>query len=178
MQYFWISGIVILTQVFSLGWSQDLPPSQEIALMIIANPRIILAEGHVSGNVDNATAWQNIVDTSLGLEAQRSSYTDGSLQGPGGMTSLQAVMLTALLEIAVSHKIHVSEIAGGAHSSKSRHYVGSAFDINKINDLPVSSSHEKFKDVMRLCRDLGATEVLGPGDDGHNGHIHCAWPRP
>jgi hypothetical protein len=31
---------------------------------------------------------------------------------------------------------------------------------------------------MARCRALGATEVLGPGDQGHDDHIHAAWPRP
>ena len=26
-----------------------------------------------------------------------------------------------------------------------------------------------------VAPDLGAVEILGPGDEGHDSHVHCAW---
>lgn len=78
---------------------------------------------------------------------------------------------------ARGYTFHVSSIAGGIHSPRSRHYSGLAFDANVINGVRVSSRNPHFRDFMQACRDLGATEVLGPGHRGHSGHVHCAWPR-
>ncbi|MFI8911476.1 hypothetical protein ACIGW4_07625 [Streptomyces sp. NPDC053513] len=29
--------------------------------------------------------------------------------------------------------------------------------------------------LMKACRALGATLVLGPGDKDHGTHVHCQW---
>jgi zinc D-Ala-D-Ala carboxypeptidase len=42
----------------------------------------------------------------------------------------------------------------------------------------VSATNPDVNPVMQLCQDLGCTELLGPGDAGHDRHIHAALPRP
>jgi hypothetical protein len=153
----------------------SLPSSQELAEEIITNPQVILATTHLSGIADNATARQNLMDVAVGREAQRSNYQDGDLQAPGGTTLLSAQMLWGLQRISDTFKVHVSEIAGGAHSQNSLHYQGVAFDINRINDVRIRDAITDSLTLRQECRNLGATQVLGPGDPGHNNHVHCAW---
>ena len=86
-------------------------------------------------------------------------------------------MLWGLRMIADRFKLRVSEIAGGSHSLNSRHYAGLAFDLNQINGADVSDTNSSIVGVQKMCRALGATEVLGPDDAGHGGHVHCAWSR-
>jgi len=73
--------------------------------------------------------------------------------------------------------IRVTEFAGGSHSSRSRHYLGVAVDIDYINGVKVGYGNPYYKRYMQRARELGATEVLGPGDRNHSSHIHVAWPR-
>jgi zinc D-Ala-D-Ala carboxypeptidase len=149
----------------------------ELAAQIRNNSRITLLTTHPSGVSDSAsTAYQNIVDTANGLPAKTSSYSDV------GRTSvyLGTAMLDTMNKLATTYgySYRVTEIAGGDHSSTSRHYVGVAFDVNMINGATFSSRTTTVSNFMQRCRDHGATEVLGPGDAGHTTHIHCAWPRP
>jgi len=149
----------------------------ELAAQIRDNSRITLLTSHPSGVYDpQSTAYQNIVDTANGLPAKTSSYSDV------GRTSvyLSTAMLDTMNKLAntYGYSYRVTEIAGGDHSSTSRHYVGVAFDVNMINGATFSSRTTTVSNFMQRCRDHGATEVLGPGDAGHTTHIHCAWPRP
>jgi hypothetical protein len=146
----------------------------DVASEILKNAKIELLDSHASGNVDDATALDNITDTSKGKNAKRSSY--GS--APGGTIALNIGMLEGLLGLATTYSIGVSEIAGGEHSPNSRHYVGVAFDAYKINGKKVDKNHPDFKNLMADAKAAGATEVLGPGDTGHDTHVHAAWPRP
>jgi hypothetical protein len=66
---------------------------------------------------------------------------------------------------------------GGSHSPTSRHYAGISADFNVIDGVHISAAHAKVPAFKKLCRALGATEVLGPGDSGHTTHVHAAWPR-
>ena len=75
------------------------------------------------------------------------------------------------------YRFHVTAIAGSSHSSRSRHYLGVAFDVNEINGVHIGSSAPYWRDFIRKCEAMGATETLGPGDRGHSTHIHVAWPR-
>lgn len=145
----------------------------QLATGILNNPRITLAAIHVSRVNDNATARQNIIDTSNGLPAARSNYGNA----PGGAVQLDTRLLEGILRLAERFSFAISEIAGGSHSRTSRHYAGIAMDVNVINGQRVSARHPDVRGFMRACRDLGATEVLGPGDPDHDTHIHCAWPR-
>jgi hypothetical protein len=168
-------------------WSELEPPTHiarrlagagrtaaELANSILSSPNIKLATAHVSGISDDATARQNIVDTAAGQPARRSSYNTA----PGGTVRLDPSMLGGLLSLAEVYSFHVSELCGGEHSRTSRHYRGVAADINVIDGRPVSASHPEQNAFRARCHDLGATEVLGPGDAGHSTHIHSGWPAP
>jgi hypothetical protein len=145
-----------------------------LAQNILNNPNVNLANRHVSGVNDNATARRNIDDTANGRPASRSSYGNA----PGGTITLNIRLLGSILKLAQTYNFHISELAGGSHSANSRHYAGITMDVNVINGQHVSGAHPDFRNFMRACRALGATEVLGPGNKGHATHIHCAWPRP
>lgn len=145
-----------------------------LAGWILNNANITLATAHVSGVNDNATARQNIEDTSNGRAASRSSYKNA----PGGSVELDIKLLTGILKLAETYRFSISELAGASHSRTSRHYDGGTVDVNVINGQRVSRTHPDVANFKRHCRRLGATEVLGPGDKDHDTHIHCAWPRP
>lgn len=147
--------------------------SDILASRILANPGITLATGHPSGKVDNANAQRNIQNTAAGRAAERSSYQNA----PGGTVELDPRMLSALVELSKQFTFAVTEIAGGSHSPQSRHYAGIAFDIGVIDGRRISASHPSAGRFQARCRDLGATEVLGPGKPGHSTHVHAAWPR-
>jgi hypothetical protein len=145
-----------------------------LANRILANSRIGLATTHASGVSDQANAKQNILDTSAGQAARRSAYGNA----PGGTVFLQARLLEGMLALAEGFSFHVAELCGGSHSGNSRHYAGVAADINAINGRHVDADHPNVREFKQACRNLGATEVLGPGDPGHSTHVHTAWPRP
>ncbi len=146
-------------------------PTADLARQILGNGRITLATVHSSGISDNANARQNIIDTANGGLAARSCY--GS--APCGRVALDSRMLRGTLALANTYTFRVSEIAGGSHSSCSRHYAGLAIDVDVINGTRVSAYHPAYRAFMQRSRELGATEVLGPGNYGHSNHIHCAW---
>jgi hypothetical protein len=161
------------------GFSVESPVSEvadtraELASRILDHPNIRLAKVHSSGVSDQANARQNIIDTAAGQEARRSSYG----KAPGGKVWLRTDMLRGLLALADKYSFDISELCGGSHSSNSRHYLGITVDVNYINGTHVKASHPDQKAFRQLCRDLGATEVLGPGNAHHSTHIHAAWPR-
>jgi peptidoglycan hydrolase-like protein with peptidoglycan-binding domain len=147
-----------------------------LAQQILNHPQITLwaYSPTDSSSSDGADALSNIRDTAAGRAAKRSSYGNA----PGGSVYLDTRMLDGLLKLARVYRLQITSIAGGSHSSTSRHYAGIAFDINYINGVHVTSSNPYYQALMQLCRTLGATEVLGPGYPGHDTHVHCAWPRP
>lgn len=147
--------------------------ASDLASRILADPRISLATGHVSGNRDEATARQNIADVAAGHPARRSAYGGA----PGGAVPLSKTMLNALLTLAEDYSFSVSELAGGAHSPNSRHYVGVAVDVDVINGRRVGHGHPDLAAFIARCRSLGATEMRGPGNPHHDHHVHSAWPR-
>jgi hypothetical protein len=156
-----------------------MPSAQELAQSVQNNGSITLATTHASGVVDNANAAQNIADTANGLPAQRSSYIDGSNTGPGGSVALDPNMLQGMLNLAnAGFTFTVSEIAGGVHSPNSRHYAGVAFDVNVLNGAAVNASNASVASFKTSGAAQGATEILGPGDPGHDTHVHLGWPRP
>jgi hypothetical protein len=154
--------------------TSDLGLAASLATRILAQPRISLATAHASGAQDQATARQNMLDTVAGQPARRSSHGGA----PGGTTPLDSRMLSGLLALAEQYSFSVSELAGGAHNPRSRHYVGTAADFNRLNGERVGAAHPEVRGFMQRCRELGATEVLGPGDRDHGTHVHAAWPRP
>jgi len=145
-----------------------------IAEEILSSPRIKLATSHVSGVVDEANAHQTMEDTAGGHAAHRSSYGGA----PGGTVALNLSMLRGLIALAERYSFAVSELCGGSHNPNSRHYAGVAFDVNEINGKPVRAGHPDLVAFKALCRKLGATEVLGPGQPNHATHVHAGWPRP
>lgn len=148
---------------------------QRLAVALLEHPNAEFANYHVSGRRDNATALDNIRQTAAGVPAARSSYGNA----PGGYVQLHPEMLRAMKVLAdKGYRYHVTSIAGSSHSSRSRHYLGVAFDVNTINGVPVRSGSAHWREVIRICEAMGATETLGPGDRGHSTHIHLAWPRP
>jgi hypothetical protein len=154
------------------------PPAKSVALakQILNTPQIVLDTTLPSGMPpDGADAYANMTETAAGKPATRSSYGTA----PGGSTALDPRMLAGLLSMHDKYgwDVEVSCIAGGEHAKNSRHYAGLAVDIWKINGEPVSASHPLYKHVMAALREQGATEVLGPGDPGHAGHVHGGWPR-
>jgi L,D-transpeptidase catalytic domain/Rv2525c-like, glycoside hydrolase-like domain len=166
-------------------WSEFEPPAAlaeatagetaaALAKRIQQSTKIVLARAHASGVQDNATAFDNINDTADGRPAHRSSYGNA----PGGVVNLDRRMLKGMLALADSFSFSVSEFCGGSHNTNSRHYAGCTADINSINGRHVDAHNPFAAAFQRRCRELGATEVLGPGDPGHSTHIHAGWPRP
>jgi hypothetical protein len=145
-----------------------------IAEEILASPRIKLATTHVSGVVDEANAHQNMEDIAAGHAAHRSSYGGA----PGGTVALNLSMLRGLMGLAERYRVAVSELCGGSHNPNSRHYAGVAFDVNEINGKAVRAGQPDLEAFKAMCRKLGATEVLGPGQPNHATHVHAGWPRP
>ncbi|MFB9902659.1 carboxypeptidase [Allokutzneria oryzae] len=146
----------------------------DTAKKIKASSGISLLNSHVSGRKHAAsTARSNINDTAAGNKASTSPWSDVGVK----KVALDGRMLAGMLKLNTDakYKFRVTTIAGGDHSSTSRHYAGLAFDVDQINGRAVSSSHPKYKAFMKKCREYGATEVLGPGDAGHSTHLHCAW---
>lgn len=151
-----------------------MPERVRLARQLLNDPRVKMANFHVSGKVDNATALQNMQQAAGGATSALSYYG----KAPGGRTMLDARMLRAVQQLANEGlSIRVTEFAGGSHSSNSRHYLGVAVDIDYINGVKVGYNNPYFRKYMQRARELGATEVLGPGDRNHSSHIHVAWPR-
>lgn len=148
---------------------------QSYAVALLANPNVQFANYHVSGKRDNATALDNLKQTAAGVPAARSSYG----RAPGGYTQLSTDMLRAMKVLSdQGYRFHITSIAGSSHSSRSRHYLGVAFDVNTINGVSVRHGSAHWREFIRKCEAMGATETLGPGDPAHSTHIHVAWPRP
>lgn len=134
---------------------------------------INLYNRQVSGRNDGADASSNMRAVSQKQTARNSCYGNA----PCGRVQLDARMLQAMviLRQVYGYSFRVTSIAGGSHSARSRHYRGVAFDVDIINGSSVASNRTMARRFMQSCRELGATEVLGPGNRGHSGHVHCAW---
>ena len=92
--------------------------------------------------------------------------------------ALNRQMLQGMMSLAQQFSFNVSETAGGSHSVHSRHYAGVAFDATHVNGERVMAGKTQWRQFLQVARNLGATELLGPGDPGHSTHVHAAWPRP
>lgn len=145
-----------------------------LAKGLLNHSAVSLLNFHVSGVRDQATAQQNLVQTSEGKPAKRSYYGNG----PGGSVEMDLGMLKALMMLAnEGFSYRITEFAGGSHSCNSRHYCGVGFDIDTLDGKKIGYNHPTYRAFMERCRALGATEVLGPGSRGHSTHLHVAWPR-
>jgi len=148
--------------------------STEIAQYLCHSPNVTWLPRQVSGRVDGATALDNINQAAAGTAVKMSSYGTA----PGGWVRLDPRMLRAMyILVNEGYSFRVTSIAGASHSSNSRHYAGLAFDVDVINGVKVMYGSAYYHQFMARCRELGATEVLGPGSRGHSGHVHAAWPR-
>ncbi|MFF4289972.1 hypothetical protein ACFY0R_32385 [Streptomyces sp. NPDC001633] len=150
------------------------PSRAALAQQILRTNGITLATTHVSRPHPASSARQNIVDTAHGKGALTSPWGDR----PNRRVALDTRMLGGLLKLRTQYgyRIAVSEIVGGDHSTRSKHYAGLAFDITHINGRHVGSG-APHRALMAACRKLGAREVLGPGNAGHSTHVHCGWSR-
>ncbi len=146
-----------------------------LATEVLNHPKITLITKQVSGRSDGASSYHNIASVARGYSAKRSRYGTA----PGGYTKLRRQMLTTMLYLAdkKGYSFRVTSIAGGSHSPNSRHYAGIAFDVDMINGSRVGYRNPYLRKFKRTVRAKGATEVLGPGDRGHNTHLHMAWTR-
>ena len=135
--------------------------------------RLDLLPVQVSGRNDGVDARSNIADTALGRDAKLSTYGNA----PGGRVPLTFSLLEGLKSLSEEFSFRLTALVGGSHSSRSRHYLGVGMDVDTIDGVRVDKDHPKFRDFMNKARQLGATEVLGPGSRGHDRHLHIAWPR-
>ena len=169
------SLILVLSQLLLLASAQAQNESWErarLASELLSHPRVDALDFQISGRRDAATAQDNLEQASRGMMARRSHYG----RAPGGWTHLDVRMLRALLTLAnEGYSFRLTSIAGGSHSSKSRHYSGLAFDVDRVNGHRVHSRHPSARRFIARCQQLGATQVFGPGTRGHSSHLHIAW---
>jgi hypothetical protein len=113
-----------------------------LAKLILQNKNISLLTYQPSGKVDGASAYDNIIDTANGKPAKRSGYGNA----PGGTVSLSPTILKGILILANKYKFRVTSIAGASHSANSKHYLGTAFDIDLLNGqaAPKSSYRQSY----------------------------------
>lgn len=152
--------------------------STNLASLIIESDRVSFASIHVSplrgfSNDDLANAIDNIIDAANERPALTSPYSHVGEQE----VLLKQKLLQGMLDLSEKYTYSVSEITGGRHSDLSRHYIGVAIDITKINGIAVSAHNKYYKEFMQYAKTLGATEVLGPGKKNHGSHVHLGWPR-
>jgi RHS repeat-associated protein len=149
-----------------------------LARQIIQSGRVTFGSTHPAppnpaDRNDAANADDNIRDAANGMPAHTSFY------GPakGKVVRIDPRILRILDQLSREYVLVISEITGGAHSANSRHYAGLAIDITSINGIPVTKNNPLFRQLMERARELGATEVIGPGSKGHDTHVHVAVPR-
>eukprot|EP00057_Strongylocentrotus_purpuratus_P027615 XP_011682089.1 PREDICTED: uncharacterized protein LOC100888592 [Strongylocentrotus purpuratus] len=152
-----------------------------MACQILGNNNIYLLDNNrylnSRGANDGADAASNIRDTCAGRQAKRSSYRCSSGFAPGGTVSLKASVLSYILDVAENGeynrgaKLQINAIAGACHTSNSWHYQGTAVDFQ------IKSGDPSYYATswMSICSSHGAQENLGPGNDGHSTHTHCAF---
>jgi hypothetical protein len=142
-----------------------------LAQQILAHSKITLLQFHVGNRYHPAsTARQNIIDTSQGKKAALSPDCS-----TGSETDLSEQMLRAVLSLAQQSTLTINILAGGCHTNGSRHYGGRAVDFGAVNGQLIRAGHPNISQFLARCRELGAVEAFGPGDAGHDTHIHCAW---
>jgi hypothetical protein len=148
------------------------PSRQDLAKQILGDKGVTLLNSHVGGQNDpDSTARQNIEDTSNGRPARTSPWSDVGVK----KVELSANLLEGMVSLGKDYDFRVTTIAGGDHSSGSYHYAGTAVDIDQIDGKAVGAGNPKVAKVKSACKRLGAVEILGPGDPGHDTHVHCAW---
>jgi hypothetical protein len=148
-----------------------------LAQKVLDHPSIILIDYMVAyplaADRSYASPLQNVMDIASGKKASRSSYGNA----PGGTTDIDARVFLALLALADKYgEVEVTSIAGNSHAKNSPHYSGRAIDIRRLGGKMVNRRNVKMKAFREYAiRELGALVVLGPGDPGHDGHIHISF---
>jgi RHS repeat-associated protein len=122
---------------------------------------------------DLANANDNIQDAARGQQVHTSVYGHAR----GAFVTLDPRLLSLLKILSQHYTLGISELAGARHSANSRHYAGIAVDITSINGRAVGLNNPYYRQLMRMAKELGAAEVLGPGQSNHGGHIHLAMSR-
>lgn len=120
-----------------------------------------------------ASPRQNLADTANGGPA----YTGGGDVGKKAVY-LNTSMLTWMRDYGKSNNYRVTAILGCDHSSTSKHYTGTAVDIDLANGQKINTTSAGRAMATRIrnsCKAAGARSTLGPGDAGHSGHVHCQW---
>ena len=108
-----VLGGVLLTGACSsgsLGSSESISVRQTLAYSLLRNPRVGLANFHVSGRRDSATAFENMRQAEQGQRSRRSSYQ----RAPGGAAYLDTRMLWGMHYLTRSGwSFRVTELAEG-----------------------------------------------------------------
>lgn len=130
---------------------------------IQTSEQISLADFHISGKRDEASAADNTQDVVEGSDVHRSAYGNA----PGGETMLSGKVMEVVAQLGEEYLFRISELAGGSHSRSSRQYTGQALDVDLLNGAAVSERNPAVESFVKRCRDLGANLVLGPGDPDH-----------
>jgi RHS repeat-associated protein len=146
--------------------------------IIQSTPNITLVREHVSPDVgyaknDNSNPDDNLADAAAGNPAKTSEYGHAK----GKEVYLSDALLDGLAALSKEYSFRITELTGGKHSAITRHYIGVAVDIDEINGVHVTASNPYFKELMARAKELGATEVVGPGSPNHGTHVHLGWPR-
>ncbi|MFF5924368.1 hypothetical protein ACFY8C_39775 [Streptomyces flavochromogenes] len=143
-----------------------------LARAILNTKGITYAKAHVGGTDKASLPRQNLVDVSNEHRAKTSPWGHKK----GARVALDKRMLNGILKLNTKYhyKIEISELVGGRHSRTSKHYAGRAVDVAWINGRHVGKRAD-HRGLMKACRSLGATLVLGPGDKDHDTHVHCQW---
>lgn len=126
---------------------------------------------------DGAAVLDNIKDTCNGLAVKRSSYCCSSGCSPGEKVCLEGKMVRNLYKYADnfwnthSQSIQVNSLAGSCHSTTSKHYRGTTYDVGctyPINHCKALENH---------CRSENPVELCYPGGpcSGHDTWVHCAF---
>ena len=161
---------------FNKAEMQNIPTTETLALAILSNKNIQLANAHESLHIDQGYAIQNIIDTSKGLLAHTSNYDNA----PNVTVALSNELLVGILKLAETYKICISEVAGGSHADKSPHYIGYCTDINIINGQHVDLNNMTDNEIIAFrnaAYAAGAKKVLDPLNEPkhHFNHIHIQW---
>jgi RHS repeat-associated protein len=149
--------------------------SGNLAARLMNSNRITFSHTHPNRQHpdDMANADDNIRDAATGGMVHTSEYGHAR----GVMVALDPRLLTMLEQLSREYTFNIIELAGARHSGNSRHYAGIAVDITEINGIPVTASNPFYRQMMRRARELGASEVLGPGNPDHDTHLHFGMPR-
>lgn len=98
--------------------------------------------------------------------------------GNGSVVNLSTKMLQEVVNLSSAFgTLRISSFAGCCHSSTSYHYAGRAVDISAIDGVFVINRGRdaQVQRLIDLCDASGAVESIGPGEPGHDDHVHCAW---